>query len=288
LSEKPPERKRVTPVNLGTAVGIVAVIQLAALIITNQNFPVYQPIVAAGNYSYNPLGTTPQGSAGNAILLVALAFALTLGLVWLLRKKRVGSFKVLVFGSVSLSAFILTLITADSFAYSYLPHSLELPAAFGFAFAVVFLVGYTIFVKDRAWLSTIILAFVGAEVGSFFAESIPLYTALLLPVAFSLYDIYAVFRGPLKALIGTAPNIALVGMSIKAGEFTLGLGDVVFYTMLPSLALFYRTPLAAGLTIAAIDAGVVITLFLLSKKRLLPGLPIPMLMGLMVAGAFLL
>jgi hypothetical protein len=288
LSEKPPERKRVTPVNLAAAVGIVAIIQLAALIITNQNLPVYQPIVEAGNYSYNPLGTTPQGSAGNAILLVALAFALTLGLVWLLRKKRVGSFKVLVFGSVSLSAFVLTLITADSFAYYYLPHSLELPAAFGSAFAVVILVGYTIFVKDRAWLSTVILAFVGAEVGSFFAESIPLYTALLLPVAFSLYDIYAVFRGPLKALIGTAPNIALVGMSIKAGEFTLGLGDVVFYTMLPSLALFYRTPLAAGLTIAAIDAGVVITLFLLSKKRLLPGLPIPMLMGLIVAGAFLL
>lgn len=288
MSEQPQETKRVTPVNLAAAVGIIAIIQIAALVITNQNLPVYRPIVAAGNYSYSPLGATPQGSAGNAILLVALAFGLTLGLVWLLRRKRVGSFKVLVFGSVSLSAFVLTLITADSFAYSYLPHSLELPASFGSAFAVVVLVGYTIFVKDRVWLSTVILAFVGAEVGSFFAESIPLYTALLLPVAFSLYDIYAVFRGPLKALIGTAPNIALVGMSIKAGEFTLGLGDIVFYTMLPALALFYRTPLAAGLTIVAIDAGVVVTLFLLSRKRLLPGLPIPMLMGLIVAGAYIL
>ncbi len=288
MSEKPPESKRVTPHNLATAVTIVALIQLVALVITNQNYPVYQPIVAAGNYSYNPLGTTPQGSAGNAILLVALAFGLTLGLVWLLRKKRVGSFKVLVFGSVSLSSFILTLITADSFAYAYLPHSLELPVAFGSAFGVVILVGYTIFVKDRLWLSTIILAFVGAEVGSFFASSLPLYTALILPVAFSLYDIYAVFKGPLKALIGTAPSIALVGMSIKAGGFTLGLGDIVFYTMLPSLALFYKTPLASGLTMLAIDAGVVMTLFLLSKKRLLPGLPIPMLLGLVVVGVFLL
>jgi hypothetical protein len=30
----------------------------------------------------------------------------------------------------------------------------------------------------------------------------------------------------------------------------------------------------------AIDVGMVITLFLLSKRRLLPGLPIPMLLGI--------
>ncbi len=288
MSEQAPDSKRVTPVNLLTAVAIIAVIQLVALAITNQNLPVYQPIVASGSYSYSPLGASPQGSAGNAILLVALAFGLTLGLVWLLRRKMVHSFKLLIFGSVSISAFILTLVTADVFAYAYLPHTLELPVAFGGAFAVVVLIGYTIFVKNRPWLSTIILAFVGAEVGSFFAETLPLYTALILPLAFALYDIYAVFKGPLRWLLGTAPNIALVGMSIKAGEFTLGLGDVVFYTMLPSLALFYLTPLASGLTILAIDAGVVATLFLLAKKRLLPGLPIPMLLGVLVLGLFLL
>ncbi len=288
MSEKPPELKRVTPTNLIEAVAIVAVIQLVALVITNQNIPVYQPIVTSGTYSYNPLGSSPQGSAGNAILLVAFAFGLTFGLVWLLRRKMVHSFKLLVFGSVSISAVILPLITADTFAYSYLSRALEAPVAFGSAFAAVALIGYTVFVKDRLWLSTIILAFVGAEVGSFFAETLPLYTALILPIAFALYDIYAVFKGPLKMLVGTAPNIALVGMSIRAGEFTLGLGDIVFYTMLPSLALFYITPFASGLTILAIDAGVVATLFLLSKKKLLPGLPIPMLMGVLVLGLFLL
>jgi len=82
----------------------------------------------------------------------------------------------------------------------------------------------------------------------------------------------------------------LVGMSIRAGEFTLGLGDVVFYTMLPSMPL---AQLAAGspsltvlawafVTLAVMDVGVVATLFLLSKKRLLPGLPIPMMLGILV------
>jgi presenilin-like A22 family membrane protease len=140
------------------------------------------------------------------------------------------SFKVLIFGSVAFSAFVLTLLTADVFAVDYLPASFEVPVAFGVPTVFVVLIAYTIFVKNVSWLGTLVLAFVGAEVGSFFAVTLSPWTALALPIAFSIYDIYAVFRGPLKALIGTNPNIALVGMSIRAGEFTLGLGDIVFYT----------------------------------------------------------
>jgi hypothetical protein len=284
--EKTVAKKRVTPANLTMAVSVVVLIQAFALLITKQNGVVYVQIVNTTGYSFNPLGPSPAGATGNAILLVALAFVLTLVLVWLLKNKMVMSFKVLVFSSVAFSAFILTSLTVDIFAQEYLPTTLELPAAYGTAALVVVLVGYTIFIKNRPWLATIILAFVGAEVGSFFAETLPPYTALALPIAFSLYDLYAVFRGPLRALIGTAPNIALVGMTIKAGEFTLGLGDIVFYTMLPSLSLFWVGTTASIATVAAIDVGVVATLYLLSRRRLLPGLPIPMLLGVLTFAFF--
>ena len=281
--------KRVTPGNLLVAAAVVVVIQLAALLITSQNIPVYSSLPGP---SYAPAGTSIAGSAVNALILVAFAFVLTVVLVWLLKRKMVLSFKVLIFGSVAFSAFVLTLVTADVFAVNFLPASFEVPVAYGVPALVVAALAYVIFVRNVPWLATIMLAFVGAEVGSFFAETLSPWTALALPIAFSVYDIYAVFRGPLKALIGTAPNIALVGMSIKAGEFTIGLGDVVFYTLLPSLALFqfYQTfgLLPAALTIAAIDVGMVITLFLLSKKRLLPGLPIPMLLGILVIAGFLI
>ena len=291
MSDQPPEKKRVTPRNLLLAAAVVILIQLVALSITSQNLPVYSSIVSSTGPSYAPAGTSVVGSAINAVLLVAFAFALTVALVVLLRRKMVMSFKVVIFGSVAFSAFVLTLVTADVFALNFLPASWELPVAFGVPSLMVVLIAYTIFVKNVPWLATIILAFVGAEVGSFFAETLSPWTALALPIAFSVYDIYAVFKGPLKALIGTAPNIALVGMSIKAGEFTLGLGDVVFYTLLPSLALFQFYPqfglLPAALTIAAIDVGMVITLYLLSKRRLLPGLPIPMLLGVLVILGYL-
>jgi len=291
LSEQPAEpidKKRVTPANLLEAAVVVVVIQLFALLITNQNGPAYGYVVNSTGYSFGPAGNTPAGATVNALILVVFAFALTLGMVWLLRRKMVTSFKLVIFGSVAFSAFILTMVTADVFAIEYLPAALELPIAFGVPAVVVALIAYTIFLKNRPWLSTAILAFVGAEVGSFFAETLSPWTALALPIAFSVYDIYAVFRGPLKALIGTEPGIALVGMSIKAGQFTVGLGDIVFYTLLPSLAL-YQYGLAPSLyTILAIDVGMAITLFLLSRKRLLPGLPIPMLLGILVLARYVI
>jgi hypothetical protein len=293
LSGQPPlPAKRVTPGNLLVAAAVVVAIQLAAVSIASLDLPAYSYIVSAGGASYAPAGTSVLGSAVNAVLLVALAFALTVALVWLLKREMVLSFKLLIFGSLAFSAFVLTMVTADVFAVSFLPPGAEPWVAFGVPAVVVASIAYVIFVKNVPWLATVILAFVGAEVGSFFAETLSPWTALALPIAFSVYDIYAVFRGPLKALISASPAVALAGMSIRAGEFTIGLGDVVFYSLLPSLAFFQfyqRFGLApAALTILAIDVGVVVTLFFLSKRRLLPGLPIPMLLGILVIARYLI
>lgn len=280
------DRKRITAPNILFAVCIVVAIQLVALFITYENLPTYTYMVSTSGYSYAPLGTSSAGSAANAIVLVLVVFASTLVLVWFLSRKMVNSFKVLIFVSVSISAFVLTLITFDSFSYRFVPEAYQVPLDVLASSLVVAVIGITIFVKNYPWLSTAVLAFVGAEVGSFFASTLPPITALVLPVVFSAYDVYAVFRGPLKQLIGIGGGIALNGMSIKAGEFTLGLGDIVFYTMLPSLALFYLTPLISLSTILIIDAGVVVTLYLLGRKRILPGLPIPMVLGVLLLAVF--
>jgi len=281
-------KKRVTPVNLLEALLVVVIIQIIALLITFENLPVYQ----ATGPPISPGGPGAAGSALSVVFYVGFAFAATLLLLFLLRRKKVFSFKLLIFTSLAVSAFALTFITSDGFFSQFLEPTAELVADLIASLAAVALIGYSIFVKNRPWLSTSVIAFVGAEVGSFFA-TFPLATALLLPIAFSIYDIYAVFRGPLKSLIGTGEKVALVGMSIRAGEFTLGLGDVVFYTMLPSLPLAQlvapvssiataAAAKAAFATLTMIDVGVVATLFLLSRRRLLPGLPIPMVLGVLV------
>lgn len=288
MSEAEPiDRRRITAPNILFAVGVVVVIQLVALLITYENLPTYAYIQSTTGYSFAPAGPSSAGSLVNAVILVSVVFATTLLLVWVLRRRMVLSFKVLIFVSVAISAFVLTLVTFESFSYTFVPDAYQLPLDVGVSAFVVALIGVTIFVKNYPWLSTAVLAFVGAEVGSFFASTLPPLTALVLPVVFSIYDIYAVFRGPLKQLIGVGGGVALTGMSIKAGEFTLGLGDIVFYTMLPSLALFYLTPAISLSAMFVIDAGVVVTLFLLGRKKLLPGLPIPMILGVLLLAVFL-
>lgn len=306
MSEPLLETKKVTPAALLTTVALVAIVQLGSLGITTQNIPLYPAIVNSSGTTDNFAGAvgipgaSAAGTAFDILFFVAIVFTATMCLLWLLRHKMVTSFKLLIFGSMALAAFFLTLVTAEYFSYSYLPSELEMPVSIVAAVAVVVVIGYTVFVRNRPWLSNVVIAFVGAEVGSFFAGTLsPLnsfpWISLLLPLAFAAYDIYAVFRGPLKHLIGTSPGVALNGMSVKLGEFTLGLGDIVFYTMLPSMALYYVSYAtsyfngiyASLVTMLIMDAGVGLTLFLLSKRRLLPGLPIPMLLGVAVVAIYL-
>lgn len=284
MSGQPEQKKKVTPLNLAGALGLVLVIQLLSLWITYQNKPVY---VAVGPISVGPFTSSgPAGSAENALTLVLLVFVTTVAMVWLVRKRLVMSFKTVIFAAVAFSAFALTWFTVDGL-FSMQPWYTAWyvqPVEILLSLAPVVVVGYTVYVKNYWFLSTAVLSVVAAEVGSFFASTLPLTTALLLPLLFGLYDIYAVFRGPLKQLVGSAPPGALASMTVKAGEFTVGLGDIVFYSMLPSLALFYLQPINSLYTIVAVDTGVVFTLYLLTKRRLLPGLPIPMFLGLLVLG----
>jgi hypothetical protein len=307
LSEPAQQPKRITASTLLTTVILVAIVQVGALAVSTVNIQIYPAIVNSSGTSGDIAGAagvpggSPAATAINILFLVGFAFAATLVLLWLVRHKLVLSFKLLVFGSMALAGFVLTVITVGDFAASYLGPDEGLIVGVVASLAVVAVIAYTIFVKNRPWLSNVVIAFVGAEVGSFFAGTLsPIgsfpWMTLLLPLAFAVYDIYAVFKGPLKHLVGSAPGLTLNGLSVRLGEFTLGLGDIVFYTMLPSVALLYVSyarGYADGLyaslvTMLVIDAGVAATLYLLSRRRLLPGLPIPMLLGVTVVASFLL
>jgi hypothetical protein len=118
----------------------------------------------------------------------------------------------------------------------------------------------------------------------------PSATLYVFAGAMAVWDLYAVFKGPLKTIAADAkdgPKGLTVGTMLmsQVGQSALGLGDVVFYSVIEMLALEVGR-LTAALTAGAIIAGVGITFYILrsGKKIALPGLPIPVLLAFVVIG----
>jgi hypothetical protein len=274
------------PSVLGTAktVAFIIVIQLFALLITHVNGPVVQ----ASGYTYQPAGTSSGGSVTNVLILVIFVFASTLAAVWLAKRRRANIFMGIVLFGSGAALFLLTLLASVDVTSSYMGAYDSLYLSIAFAVATVVLLVLVTLRKVPSSFALVLTGLLSAEVGSYFASTIPILTALLLPLAFSLYDIYTVFRGPLKTLITELPAENLTAISSKIGDFSIGTGDTVFYAMIPALAYYQFALSTAFVAIVAVDAGVVITLYLLGKVRLLPGLPIPMAFGLLVLVAYYL
>jgi len=260
----------------------IAVIQVFALAITKVNAPITEAVGPV----YEPAGTSSGGSIGNVLILVVFVFATTLTAVWLARKRRVKLFMAMIFGGTAIALFLLTLLASISLTENYMDANSSVYLSLALATATVVLLSLIALRKVPASLALVLTGLLSAEVGSYFASAIPILTAILLPLGFSLYDIYTVFRGPLKTLINTLPDESLTTMASKIGDFSIGTGDTVFYAMVPALGYYQFGFGSAFLAILAVDAGVVMTLYLLSKAKLLPGLPIPMGLGVAVLLAF--
>jgi hypothetical protein len=272
-----PENLRgVTARGIAVTVAFVAIVQLVALWFTSVN----EPITSQAGAGYAPAGTSAFGSLLNAVLLIAAVFATTVVAVWLIRSRRVKVFTSVIFIGTGLALFLLTLLTAIDVTSNYMGEDASLYLSLGVAAGAIALLAVATKKPKLIIFAPLITGLLSAEIGSYFASTLNLFTALLLPVVFSVYDIYAVFRGPLKQLVTVASPEVLAGVTSRLGEFAIGTGDTIFYSLLPALALYQFSLLVALSTMVAVDVGVVITLYLLTRSRMLPGLPIPMALGL--------
>jgi hypothetical protein len=265
---------------IALTLGFILVVQLAALWFTQVNLPLTSQVGG----SYSPAGNSDIGSLYNALILLLAVFCTTVVAVWLIRNRRVRVFTSVVYIGTSLALFLLTLLTAIDFTENYLSVDATLLVSVAVSAGVVAVFALSARKKSMYALAPFVTGLLSAEVGSYFASAIPLYTALILPLVFSVYDIYAVFKGPLRQLVDIAPTEVLSAVTSQLGEFSIGTGDTIFYSMLPALALYQYNLYYALYTLVAVDIGVIITLYLLSRSKLLPGLPIPMALGL---GTFL-
>src|SRR2546426_579289 len=101
----------------------------------------------------------------------------------------------------------------------------------------------------------------------------------LVKGALVVYDIVAVFRGPVGALAKAVEAGDLPGAMYTYGELTIGMGDLVFYSLVATTAIVSFGLLSFFGTAVGILAGSYLGFRALSKYEMFPGLPFSLLLG---------
>jgi presenilin-like A22 family membrane protease len=232
-------------------------------------------------------GNSPSAPVGNAIYFVVLvAISATLFYVLLKRRsKRIIKGLIVVAmtaASLLLSLFYLNALLAD------IPSLNNLFLLVGLSLIITVLFDLAIF-RFGSIPRNVAVVGVGGALGIFFGFAIPLWSAIAILAFLAVYDVFAVYRGPLGKIAESSESFdQLEGLSYSFKDIQMGLGDLVFYSMLTGSMFFYfihSSGLPLGVlpclvSIVGIMAGSVITIFMLQRKRIFPGLPFPIMLGL--------
>jgi len=169
--------------------------------------------------------------------------------------------------------------------------------------SMIFSQGFTRKERNRALIA------LSGSMGAFMAVILPTWTVVFLLVGLAIWDIYAVFKGPIKQMVemdidgsmmvrwdplgDDSEEFPFGNMTYDAGSWQLGIGDLVFYSMLGAHSLYYsvayvRTegfwmlPFFFVPVLIAILVGFTYTIYRLTRgdgTNILPGLPVPMFLG---------
>jgi len=232
-----------------------------------------------------PIVINPEEGLGplwNSLFFVAMA-GLGATMIYLLMKyKKFKLINVLIATAFSLITFIL------SFLYTSMIVIILNAQIWGLDLWVIGLsIGVTaISIAGVFWrrgaFHEIIVIILGGALGSFLGVSIPTVSAVLILLFLAVYDVFAVYRGPVGKLAVEGLE-KLRGVTFSFKDVQVGLGDLTFYSMLVSHVLLnfgYKSGLGAFL---GISVGSFLSFKMLERKGMFPGLPFSIVLGLLAA-----
>jgi hypothetical protein len=224
-----------------------------------------------------PFPDDVSGSIGNGLYIVALVAIGATMCYFLLKRKNLKMIKIVISAVMTMASMLLSLIYISTIlAYANVNNDL-LVIASSILITVIFDLIIFKFTKFRS----IAIICIGGALGVFFSFVIPLYSTIAILVFLAIYDIFAVYRGPVGK-IAQAGLDQFPGLSYSFKDIQMGLGDLVFYSVLIG-TMFFSFPnslLPATMSIIGICIGAIITFFMLEKKEIFPGLPFPIALGL--------
>jgi hypothetical protein len=282
MSEEEPRAFKPRPRHLYPVILSLAITGVLGFPLSNPNQPVPQAQVTP--FQGNSLGSASL----NALVFVVALGASATAMFLLVRRGRMKFIRSLIKAAVLIVSFAVAFWYASSIFF-LIPNSPSDPVAtiilLGVSLGTAIAIALTIFGKTKKY-QLIGVTLIGALTGIFLGYSIMPLTALVLVGALVIYDIVAVFRGPVGALARTIEEGDLPGAVFTYGDLTIGMGDMVFYSLVATTALVYfgGIPSFFGAAIGIL-AGTFLGFKALSKYEMFPGLPFSLLLG--VAGMFL-
>lgn len=222
--------------------------------------------------------STPGAPIGNALyFVVLLAVAATL-FYFLLKRKSKRIIKALIVVALTTASLLLSFFYLYSVFSVFAPDWIDLVLPLMVIITVVF--DLAIFrLGNNARNIAVVL--VGGALGVFFGSSIPWWSAVAILAFLAVYDVVAVYKGPVGKIAQSGLD-DLQGLSFSFKDIQMGLGDLVFYSMLMGLMFKTFSPsiFPAVAAIVGVLVGSIVTFFMLEKKGLFPGLPFPIIIGL--------
>ena len=232
-----------------------------------------------------PPPTAPAGEAlsqpapyVNSLVIIFIMFISGIVIMYVLARYKM-LLKFIIYFLIGLVTFSTTAFYTSLAAFIFTPRILELWLFL--SVGAIFFVIYSIH-KGYETLSMLAAVYIASSAGSITGSSLPFWTSLVLMIAVSLYDIYAVYRGYLKNLT-KEDALTFPGLMVEFKGITVGLGDFFFYSILSSFALSNWGLASALLASVGIILGFTLTIYLLRYRRILPGLPLSLILGLSLA-----
>ncbi len=146
---------------------------------------------------------------------------------------------------------------------------------------IIVVLGDLAIFKFGGKISNIVVLGLGGALGAFLGANLNFPTALAILAVIAVYDVFAVYKGPVGK-IATEGMDQLRGLAFGFKDIQMGLGDLVFYSLLAG-NLFINYSLAAGLiSVIGILVGSYLTFKVLERRDVFPGLPIPIALGIVL------
>jgi hypothetical protein len=234
-----------------------------------------------------PITPLPQNSTGGApsvefSILNALYFVVMIAvgatlMYFLIKRRGKRTLKFLITFALSLAFALMSMIYFSKILDFVAPN--QLVALFSATAILVILCDLVIF-KFGGRASDVLVVGLGGALGMFLGANLmfPVVVAILAFIA--IYDIIAVFRGPIGKIAGAGGMDQLRGLSFGFRDIQMGLGDLVFYSVLTGCLFINFNIIASAFSIVGIVVGSYITFKILEERDIFPGLPIPIALGI--------